>query len=76
MQNIIASLSRVILIPNWFEKKHVEFFMNMELTDLQYKKIIEFCNEDSTLADLISKEMREFLLDNTDKIIEYLGDEE
>jgi hypothetical protein len=71
LMDITAEIAENILIPNYFDKKHVEGFMNSKLNDDQFRKIIQFCN-DHNLYDKITETTREFLNDNLDEIIDYL----
>lgn len=59
------------LVPNWFNKGHIESFMKRKLTDQQFKEILEYY-DDSGICDHISQDIREWIGDNREEIDELI----
>ena len=72
--NLVSTLGKYILIANFYNKEHIELFMNTELTEKQYQKIVRWCNN-SDICSHINSTTKQFLLDNQDEIIEILEEE-
>ena len=60
---IVSLLWNEILIANWFNKKWFEEEYKINLTDSQYKDIVLLYN-DSNMPDIITREIREWVIDN------------
>ena len=52
-----------ILVANWFEKEHVEEFLQSKISDERYQEIIDAWNKHG-IYDEISVLVREWLFDN------------
>lgn len=63
LQDLIGKLSNKVLIPNWFFKEHVEYFLGKpEISDDLYKLFISDVN-DRGLSSETSDLLNEWLLD-------------
>lgn len=60
--------------PNWFDKEHFSEFLGKELTDKDFQDWKEFLGQESTIADIISSEMRQLLLDTRKDFNEWKKD--
>ena len=59
-------------VPNWYNKGHFEDFMGRKLTTKQFRLLKHRASED--LMDHISNEVREYLVEEGDKILEEADD--
>ena len=52
-----------ILVANWFEKEHIEEFLQSKISDERYQEIIDIWNKRG-IHDYVSELMRDWLIDN------------
>lgn len=52
-----------VLVANWFEKEHIRFLLDRNVSDEKYQEIVDMWN-DRGIFDAITELVRDWLIDN------------